>query len=98
MESQPTFGSIDGLIDRGKVSQEPLKLLAKVVMPTYQAGNATFNMGDFHINTGNDSTQVNVPQLQKVLQAQIQATIKQERRPGGSLNTNAPGLYDRKSG
>ncbi|MHC5862653.1 peptidoglycan DD-metalloendopeptidase family protein, partial [Nostoc sp.] len=55
------------------------------------------NVGDIHINNGSSdsSGSVNAPQLKKVLQAQIQQTIKQERRPGGSLNQNRPGLYDR---
>ncbi|MEH1786895.1 MAG: tape measure protein [Nostoc sp.] len=54
------------------------------------------NVGDIHINGDASSNgSVNAPQLKKVLQAQIQQTIKQERRPGGSLNQNRPGLYDR---
>lgn len=56
-------------------------------------GGDTINITP-NVNINNEgSGGVNKAQFEKVLEAKIQETIKQERRPGGSLNRG--GLYDR---
>ncbi len=51
------------------------------------------NVGGINVNISGDSNNYNIPQLQKVLDAKIQQTIKQERRPGGSLSRGS--IYGR---
>ena len=47
-----------------------------------------------NVNINNsEGGNINKAQFEKALEAKIQETIKQERRPGGSLNRG--GLYDR---
>jgi hypothetical protein len=78
-------GKLPNYADGGMIGGSPMP-----VMSNRSGGDVNLGGININIDGSGDNSNYDVLLLQKVLKSQIQSTLKQERRPGGSLNRGNP--------